>query len=150
MDEITTTARPRPRDLPAPAGQPNAAERTPPHDSASEMALLGSLLLDPESIGGVCSIIETAGAFFSRQNQIIFEGILDLFKASSAVDGVTLTHKLKQKGLYEAAGGLRLSGTTGELRSQCRQRHRLCSDRARQSPAAPTYQRLCANAGILL
>ncbi len=105
MDEIITTARSRPRDLPASAGQPNAAERTPPHDSASEMALLGSLLLDPESIGGVCSIIETAGAFFSRQNQIIFEGVLDLFKASSAVDGVTLTHKLKQKGLYEAAGG---------------------------------------------
>ncbi|MGC9261246.1 MAG: replicative DNA helicase [Phycisphaerae bacterium] len=80
-------------------------ERTPPHDVASEMALVGSMLLDPEVIGSVYGIIESSDAFFSRRNQIIFEGILELFQASAPVDGVTLTHKLKQKDVYEAAGG---------------------------------------------
>ncbi len=105
MDEATTTARPRPRDMPLAPVPQGITERTPPHDSAAEMALLGSMLLDPSSIGDLCAIIESGNAFFSRQNQILFEGILDLFQASTAVDGVTLTHKLKQKGLYEAAGG---------------------------------------------
>ncbi|MDA8377523.1 MAG: replicative DNA helicase, partial [Planctomycetia bacterium] len=105
MDEATTTARPRPRDMPLAPVPQGITERTPPHDSAAEMALLGSMLLDPSSIGDLCAIIESGNAFFSRQNQILFEGILDLFQASIAVDGVTLTHKLKQKGLYEAAGG---------------------------------------------
>ncbi len=105
MDEVITTARPRPRDINPPPAAQNVTDRTPPHDSASEMALLGSMLLDPEVIGGVCAIIESGNAFFSRQNQIIFEAILELFQASAAVDGVTLTHKLKQKNLYRPAGG---------------------------------------------
>ncbi len=105
MEENITTARPRPQEPSATPVPQNASERTPPHDSASEMALLGSMLLNPEGIGEVCSIVETSDVFFSRRNQIIFEGLLDLIKAGSAVDGVTLTHKLKQKDLYEAAGG---------------------------------------------
>lgn len=105
MEQSATTARPRPREVPLTLQPQNVTDRTPPHDSASEMALLGSMLLDPEVIGPVCAIIESGNAFFSRQNQIIFEGILELFQASSAVDGVTLTHKLKQKNLYDTAGG---------------------------------------------
>ena len=105
MEQAATTARPRPRESALTLQPQNVTDRTPPHDSASEMALLGSMLLDPEVIGPVCAIIESGNAFFSRQNEIIFEGILELFQASSAVDGITLTHKLKQKNLYDAAGG---------------------------------------------
>jgi replicative DNA helicase len=112
MSEHETTARPRPATaIPAhrdksngrAAFDPGAAG--PPHDPGVEMALLGSLLIDPKCIGPVCMIVDEPEAFFARQNQIIFAAILELFQADTGIDGLTLLHRLQQKNVMEAAGG---------------------------------------------
>ncbi len=125
MDEFNTTGRPRPAATadaggagdnvngrgpmgPGSArttGGPALIDRQPPYDLDVEMALLGSLLIDPQSIGPVTMIVDQPDAFFSRRHQAIFAAIIELFQADAGIDALTLLNRLQQKNILEVAGG---------------------------------------------
>lgn len=78
--------------------------RIPPQSLDAEMALLGSIMLRPESMYEVLDHI-TAESFYSERHRIIFEGMMDLFKKSSPIDLLSLSSRLEEKNQLEQIGG---------------------------------------------
>ena len=68
------------------------------------MALLGSIMLRPD---GLYEIIDLASpkSFYSEKNGIIFETMLELFAKHNPIDFLSLSQRLKEKGLLEQIGG---------------------------------------------
>jgi len=79
-------------------------DKIPPHNLEAEQAVLGALLLDAESIGTVLRYLR-ADAFYSLQNQKIFQTIIDLFNKGQRPDLITLTEELRLHGALDSAGG---------------------------------------------
>ncbi len=79
-------------------------ERIPPQNLEAEIAVLGSLLLDK-------NLIDIAGEklkpenFYSKEHQLIFKAILELYSNDKPVDLISLTDWLKKKGELEKIGG---------------------------------------------
>lgn len=78
--------------------------RTPPHDPAAEMGVLGSMLLSPEATTIARSALET-GDFYSIRHQHIFDAISSLSDQHDAVDTIMLRHELESRGTLPKAGG---------------------------------------------
>ncbi len=85
-----------------------AAERVslkiPPHSSEAEKALLGSLLVRPEAIHDALELVN-ADSFYAERHRTIFGVILELSQRGAPVDIVSVSEKLREKGVLEAAGG---------------------------------------------
>jgi replicative DNA helicase len=69
-----------------------------------EEALLGSMLIDDEAIIKVVDILK-AEDFSKKENQIIYQSILDLFEKRMGIDLVTVSNRLKDKKLLDEIGG---------------------------------------------
>ena len=69
------------------------AEKGLPQNAEAERAVLGSILLDPDSISLVVPILSRED-FFSDKHQRIYRGMLDLFDRSSQIDLLTLKEEL--------------------------------------------------------
>jgi len=78
--------------------------RIPPQDIDTEIALLGSTLLNPETLHDILTII-TADSFYSDRHRIIFKSVLDLFGKSQPIDLVSVSAHLKESGQLERVGG---------------------------------------------
>ena len=75
-------------------------EQLPPMDIDSEEAVLGSVLIDPESIG----LIDLVPAdFFSEQNQIVFEA---MYRLGDASNQITVAHEINNMGKLDEIGGV--------------------------------------------
>jgi replicative DNA helicase len=68
-------------------------EKGLPQNAEAERAVLGSILLDPDSISLVVPILSRED-FFSDKHQRIYRGMLDLFDRSSQIDLLTLKEEL--------------------------------------------------------
>ena len=73
------------------------APRALPVSTEAEMALLGAILLDPERIKDVTSIL-SAEDFYLERNKTIFEAMRTLFNFSRTIEVVTLIDALDQAG----------------------------------------------------
>lgn len=82
-----------------------ALEKIPPQNLEAEMAVLGSMLLDPNAISVSCEVLDK-DSFYKDSHKKIFEATLDLYNANKAVDLITLTNELKKNGLLEEIGGV--------------------------------------------
>ena len=80
------------------------AERLPPHDIDAEEAVIGSLLIDGESITAVSSFLKPQD-FYRERNGWCFEACLALFDRAEAVNQVTVAHELSLEGRLEDVGG---------------------------------------------
>lgn len=78
--------------------------RIPPQSIEAEQALLGSIMIKPDSLYEVIEYIN-AEVFYDPRHAIIFEAISDLFTESSPVDLLTLKDKLQVKKQLEQVGG---------------------------------------------
>ncbi len=78
--------------------------RLPPQNLDSEKAFLGSIMLRPESIHEVMDVISYE-TFYSDRHRIIYTAMLDLFNKGEPIDFVSLSAKLREKGLFEQSGG---------------------------------------------
>ena len=78
--------------------------RIPPQDIDAEKALLGSIMLSPESIHDISDIV-TPASFYYAKHRIIFAGMRDLSDKREPIDLVSVTNKLKDKKLYDSIGG---------------------------------------------
>ena len=89
------------------SGQPNklALERILPNSMEAEMAVLGGMLLSPEQVIAQVSERLDGSHFYYATHQVLFREITDLQDRLKAVDMVTLTQRLQDKGLLEDIGG---------------------------------------------
>ena len=75
-----------------------------PYSREAEMAVIGSILADSESVAEAAEII-MADDFYFANNREIFAVVMELFNENSPIDFVTVTDRLKQKDKLEAVGG---------------------------------------------
>lgn len=70
----------------------------------AEQSILGSMLLDDN----IAYLLEDLSGddFYFEQHKIIFNSMLDLHKKKMALDLITLTDDLKEKGKLETSGGI--------------------------------------------
>ena len=85
--------------------------RIPPQDLDAEKALLGSIMLSPDSLHDITDII-SGDTFYSEKNKIVFENMVELAQKREPIDLVSVTNKLKEKKVFETIGG---SGYVSEL-----------------------------------
>ena len=78
--------------------------KIPPHNLDAEKATLGALLLDWTSINEVVQYLRKDN-FYSQQNQLIYESLLNLFSKGTRGDLLTLIDDLTKSGNLEKAGG---------------------------------------------
>lgn len=80
-------------------------DRLPPQNVDAEQSVLGSILLDRESIPLAIEVLRPED-FYQDVHQIIFRAVVKLYDANRPVDVVTLTEELRQNGELERVGGL--------------------------------------------
>jgi replicative DNA helicase len=78
--------------------------RLPPQNTDAEVALLGSILVKPDSIYEILEFI-VPESFYSKKHQIIFKSMYDLSSKSEPIDILTVSSDLKDKGELETIGG---------------------------------------------
>ena len=78
--------------------------RVPPHDLPAEQALLGSLMIKPDSIHDASDVIK-ADAFYAEKHRLIYETILELTQNGEPIDLLSVSSLLKEKKLLERIGG---------------------------------------------
>ena len=76
----------------------------PPHNLDAEQATLGAVLLDWSAMTDVVSLLR-ADHFYSQQNQVIFQTLLELFGKNVRGDSLTLINELTKNNLLDKAGG---------------------------------------------
>lgn len=77
---------------------------TPPQNLDVEASLLGSLLIDNDAFIKIGDMLQ-ADDFFDEKHRIIFAAMRTLHDKRSAVDILTLSEQLKNKGKLETVGG---------------------------------------------
>lgn len=78
---------------------------TLPSSHESEMAALGAMLVDKESVASGVDQLETID-FYENRNGFIFEAISDVYAQDKPIDLVTVTEQLQTKKKLEAVGGV--------------------------------------------
>lgn len=78
--------------------------RIPPQQLDAERALLGAVMLRPESMHEIIDIL-TSDAFYVEKHGIIYHSIFDLFSKSEPIDLLSVSAKLKAKKDFERVGG---------------------------------------------
>ncbi len=79
-------------------------ERLPPHDVEAEEAVIAAILVDPEAISRVSSILK-APDFFREKNAWIYEAASDLWERDEAINQITIAHELDRHDRLEEIGG---------------------------------------------
>jgi replicative DNA helicase len=78
--------------------------KLPPHDLDAEEAVLGSLLIDPEAIFKVVTLLK-AEDFYREKNRWTYESCWQLYDRKEAINQITVAHELARRQQLEAAGG---------------------------------------------
>lgn len=81
-----------------------AKTRIPPYSQEVEESLLGALLLDKNAVISISPIL-IPEHFYSRDHQLIYEAILELYEERKPVDVVTVAEALKKKRSLSKVGG---------------------------------------------
>lgn len=79
--------------------------RIPPQNIDSERALLGSILIRPVSLNEIADMV-SADAFYVEKHRLIYETMLDLHRKREPIDTLSVSSRLKEKGLLESIGGV--------------------------------------------
>jgi len=81
-----------------------SAEAIPPQAVEAELAVLGAMMLDRDSIAKGLEIIDDS-CFYMNQNAQIFNCMVSLYDRNEAVDLITLTEEMRKQGELESVGG---------------------------------------------
>src|SRR5258705_9940382 len=78
--------------------------RVPPHSAEAEESVIGSLLLDKDTIIAVGEFLH-ADDFYDERNKVIYECALELYENRTPIDVLTLSDQLKKKKALKQIGG---------------------------------------------
>lgn len=81
-----------------------ANTKIPPQNLQAESSLLGSILIDPESMTKVADRLRPDN-FYEERHQTIYRNILALYEKQRPIDVLTLSDKLDNSGDLETIGG---------------------------------------------
>lgn len=81
-------------------------ERVPPHDLEAEMAVLGSILLDPEGnyLPAVLRVLDN-DALYSRRHQLIYGAMIACGERGDPPEALLVAEELARAGQLDDAGG---------------------------------------------
>ena len=82
------------------------SDRLQPHDIGAEESVIGSILIDGESIARVTSILRPTD-FYSQRNRKCYEACLALYERNGAIDQISVAHEISstEEGALEQVGG---------------------------------------------
>jgi len=78
--------------------------KVPPHDLEAEESVLSAILIDEEAMVKVSDFL-IPESFYDRSNQLIYEGMVQLYEEREAIDVVTLANQLKKNKVLTKVGG---------------------------------------------
>ncbi|MBP5151957.1 MAG: replicative DNA helicase, partial [Lachnospiraceae bacterium] len=79
--------------------------RVLPHSIEAEKSVLGSMLIDKDAITVVSEIL-LGEDFYTKQNQILYDAMVELNNEGKPVDPITLKNKLTEKNIPEEIASL--------------------------------------------
>jgi replicative DNA helicase len=79
-------------------------DKVPPHNAEAEQAVLGAVLLDPDSVPAILKYLRPED-FYVNANHDVFAAVVSLYEKGQKADLITLTDELKSLGTLEHAGG---------------------------------------------
>ncbi|MEE8318675.1 MAG: DnaB-like helicase N-terminal domain-containing protein, partial [Dehalococcoidales bacterium] len=79
-------------------------EKLPPHDIDAEEAVIGSLLIDGESIFQIAPFLRPEH-YYSEQNRWLYKACVALYERSEAINQITVAQELAREEKLEACGG---------------------------------------------
>lgn len=79
-------------------------DKVPPHNAEAEQAVLGAILLDPDSVPLVLRFLRP-GDFYVNANKNIFSAIISLYEKGQKPDLITLTDELRLLSTLDLSGG---------------------------------------------
>ncbi len=82
----------------------NRSLRTVPHNIEAEKALLGAIILKPDSMHDI-SVTVFPESFYADKHREIYRAILEIFTKGDPIDVVTVSTKLKSTNQLERIGG---------------------------------------------
>jgi replicative DNA helicase len=88
----------------SPEPAPESTLRKPPQALEAEAAVLGAMLLEPETVTTVMQYLRP-GDFYLPSHRKVYEAVLALFDRSSPTDIVTVSGELKRMKELDAVGG---------------------------------------------
>ena len=80
------------------------AEKLPPHDVEAEEAVIGSLLIDGDTINRVAGVIKPED-FFRERNRWCFDACMALYQRGDAINQVAVAHELNVHDRLDGVGG---------------------------------------------
>ena len=81
------------------------SDRVQPHNSEAEDSVLGSLLLDGDSLTKVSSFLKSEDFFYER-NKLCYEACINLISRNEAINQITVAHELRISGQLDLIGGM--------------------------------------------
>lgn len=79
-------------------------EKVPPQNLDAEQSVLGSMLIDKEAVLRATEVLRPQD-FYRDAHKHIFEAMIDLSERGEAIDLITVSEELRQKGFLDQAGG---------------------------------------------
>jgi len=79
-------------------------DRLPPQDKEAERSLLGSLMLDKDAINKVVDFLKP-NDFYRDSHKEVYSAAVELFEKSEPIDFLSLSARLREKGVLEKVGG---------------------------------------------
>lgn len=84
--------------------QLNNLRKLPPQNIEAEQSLIGSLLIDKDAVIKIADMV-TGDDFYQTAHSYIYETILELYERKEAIDILSLTSRLDEKGRLDIVGG---------------------------------------------
>jgi replicative DNA helicase len=78
--------------------------RVPPQSNEAEQAVLGSIMLRPETVNDILEVIDPE-SFYADKHEKIYAVVLELFSNSEGIDLVTVAERLEEKDQLSDVGG---------------------------------------------
>lgn len=97
--------------------------KIPPQNIEAEKALLGSIMIRGEVMHDIADIVGEA-SFYSNQHKSIWSTLFELHTKGTPIDLLSVSARLKEKGLLDQAGGMTyLTETVGAVPSSTNATH---------------------------
>ena len=79
--------------------------KTPPHNLESEQCVIGSIIMEEETMVPVAEILNIED-FYIDAHKVIYESMLELNNERKPIDMVTVSNRLKERGYLDQVGGV--------------------------------------------
>lgn len=79
--------------------------KTPPHNLESEQCVIGSIIVEEQTLVPVAEILDRED-FYIDAHKVIYDSMIELGNERKPIDMITLTNRLKEKGCLDQVGGV--------------------------------------------